>query len=826
MMSDVDRIIQSRSKLVSDLDISYKREEEGGCGVIGFASTKQVEGKHLLKSLIQMDNRGNGKGGGVAILGLNADQLGIDQEVLDRNFILQIAYLDDRVQNELEQKYIFSKFEVDAHYDFQNIEDFQSIGLEVKPPRVHLYFIHAKENLLESFAKELAFDGGIDRVEEEFVFQNSFGLNREFYASLGDKRAFVLSHAKNTLVFKLVGYGHHVIQYYKLADFKAHIWIGHHRYPTKGTVWHPGGAHPFVGMNEVLVHNGDFSNYHSVCEYLAQRNLYPLFLTDTEISVYLFDLYSRIYNYPTEYIIEALAPTTERDFYMLDKSKQVIYRDIQHNHLHGSPDGPWFFIIGRSIYQEQMIQLLGITDTSMLRPQVFAIQSGEHDIALIGSERQAIDAILLSLSKSDECYTSKADRYWNARGGSYTDGGAFIFSVSLKDKPTLVVQDKFGNEITAKISTNMNDWLTSVEKLNGTSYLKKLHRDGISLHEIINDLRSSPFQSSGDKISAINELTYLLDNSHLIASMKSGRSKHIIHEAIFEIFRSFPNIENTESIGILVDSSTIGNLRSPIGKQKYLILDVKEFDSEGINSAAMAIVQAYQTGWKQVYSFDWRGQRFCGSGLGPNSYGFRIDVYGNPGDYLGSGLDGAEIYVHTAAQDQVGQMMKTGRLVIYGDVGQAFLYGAKGGEIFVLGNTAGRPLINAVGKPKVVINGTCLDYLAESFMAGDPLNDGGFAVVLGLEFDHNGEIQNLNTPYPGGNLLSLGSGGAIYIYDPNRQVEDNQLHGGQISVLSNLDDKLISKYLKINYDLFSIPYEDKLSDFKKIEPKNSDTVLK
>ena len=36
-------------------------------------------------------------------------------------------------------------------------------------------------------------------------------------------------------------------------------------------------------------------------------------------------------------------------------------------------------------------------------------------------------------------------------------------------------------------------------------------------------------------------------------------------------------------------------------------------------------------------SFDWRGQRFCGSGLGPNSEGFRIDVFGNPGDYLGSG---------------------------------------------------------------------------------------------------------------------------------------------------------------------------------------------
>ncbi len=77
-------------------------------------------------------------------------------------------------------------------------------------------------------------------------------------------------------------------------------------------------------------------------------------------------------------------------------------------------------------------------------------------------------------------------------------------------------------------------------------------------------------------------------------------------------------------------------------------------------------------------------------------------------------------------------------MVIYGDVGQTFMYGAKGGSVFVLGNAAGRPMINSVGKPRVVINGTCLDFLAESFMAGDPLTGGGFAIVNGIEFDEDG----------------------------------------------------------------------------------------
>ena len=80
--------------------------------------------------------------------------------------------------------------------------------------------------------------------------------------------------------------------------------------------------------------------------------------------------------------------------------------------------------------------------------------------------------------------------------------------------------------------------------------------------------------------------------------------------------------------------------------------------------------------------------------------------------------------------------MKRGKLVIHGDVGQTFMYGAKGGEVYVLGNAAG-PAADQRRRdgPRVVINGTCLDFLAESFMAGDPLNGGGFVILNGIEFD-------------------------------------------------------------------------------------------
>jgi glutamate synthase domain-containing protein 3 len=140
-------------------------------------------------------------------------------------------------------------------------------------------------------------------------------------------------------------------------------------------------------------------------------------------------------------------------------------------------------------------------------------------------------------------------------------------------------------------------------------------------------------------------------------------------------------------------------------------------------------------------------------------------------------------------------------------VGQTFMYGAKGGEVYILGNAAGRPFINAVGRPRAVINGTALDFLAESFMAGDPLNGGGFIIVNGLEFTPRGRLQAQPTPYPGSNLFSLASGGALYVRDPYQQLVPEQLNGGELVPLSDADWQLILPYLQENERLFGISIE-------------------
>ena len=164
----------------------------------------------------------------------------------------------------------------------------------------------------------------------------------------------------------------------------------------------------------------------------------------------LFDLWDRVYGYPLEVVLEALAPTTERDFDMLAPDRQALYQAVQQTHLQGSPDGPWFFIVARSMPDSQTWQLLGATDTSMLRPQVFALYENGPDcrIGLIASERQAVNACLRSLSQEDGRFQPLADRYWVARGGSYTDGGAFTFTVTGGEGGChLACRDKFGNLI-------------------------------------------------------------------------------------------------------------------------------------------------------------------------------------------------------------------------------------------------------------------------------------------------------------------------------------------------------------------------------------------
>ena len=137
--NNIKNILQSKRNLNKELQLPEKlsaMEAEGGCGVIGFCCTEPVPGKHIHEPSRLMHNRGNGKGGGIAAVG----------------FIP---------------------------------------GLEVKPPDVVRYFVRVKDSILNTFISENTFTN-LDRrdVEDEFVNQNSFKLNHEFYVSAKKQTAF------------------------------------------------------------------------------------------------------------------------------------------------------------------------------------------------------------------------------------------------------------------------------------------------------------------------------------------------------------------------------------------------------------------------------------------------------------------------------------------------------------------------------------------------------------------------------------------------------------------------------------------------------------
>jgi glutamate synthase domain-containing protein 3 len=595
-----------------------------------------------------------------------------------------------------------------------------------------------------------------------------------------------------------------------------------------------------------------------VAEYLVQRNIHSLFLTDTEVSVLLFDLYSRTYGYPLEYVIEALAPTMERDFDKLPPEKQKVYRAIQATHIHGSPDGPWFFIIARNDTKNDQLQLIGITDTAMLRPQVFALHDGQVQVGLICSEKQAIDATLKSLSEEDPRVGTVADRYWNARGGSYTDGGAFVFNLNKTDHGSLerrlTCVDKFGREIAipegqvpylpGRVYYMMEDEdrerfdISGFFELQRPGFLYEYVKEGIKLWDYadlmdcLREIRAWALKGDAHFEVALKALTQLIDRRYPTYDKRRRSVLQMVNKTLETVFRGFPSLEREDEKGAyrLIDWENRQFFRGPSYHEKVLIIDASLFPPEGNSCDSRLMAEAFYRGWRRFIVFGLKGQRFHGCGFGPDTGGIRIDIYGSSGDYIGSGIDGLSMYVHGNGQDQLGQIMKSGKMVIYGDAGQTFMYGAKGGEVYVMGNAAGRPLINAVGRPRVVINGTCLDYLGESFMAGDPLNGGGFVVLNGVEFDSEGRVIPQPSTYPGSNLFSLASGGAIYIRDPFKSVDEQQLNGGEIVALEEKDWDLILPVLKENERLFGISVEedllavkgeqrDPLEVYRKVRPK-------
>ncbi len=843
-----EQIIRSRAEFRPSGEWFVKSPEaEGGCGVTGFACTIPVGGKHIYEPSIQMRNRGNGKGGGIAACGLVPEDLGVSHKVLDEDYIIQVALLDPSARNEVEKTWIEPYFDIDQGGMVPTVDDYRDVPLlEVKPPDVARYFVRVKPQVLAQFADEKNLQALSDRdVEDEFVYQNSLRLNTQYYASLGDKRAFVMSHARNLIILKIVGYAEAAVQYYRMPDTRAHVWIAHQRYPTKGRVWHPGGASIHRAQRGPGPQRRLCQLPFGVRVPGRAEHLPPVFDRYRSLGALVRPLEPRIQVSGRIYY-RGLGPYDRTRLRPAAPEKQRIYRQIQACHIHASPDGPWFFIIARSLTESKSFQLLGITDTG-----------NASAAGICTSGRRSIDRADLLGKAGHRRYSGQPCRrgpavypcgrrilerprrqpYRRRRVSAYRQPGKWESrdfrrkSASTNGRYDLRVTNKFGVPVaTLAGQSHCNLSVPPAKPANTDGDFDAVGQaiekgDPFDLFQCVcgrmEDLSYDHLRLLVDKVAqqtaekapalGIDAFTLALDRRYATGNKKRSSVLTILRGGLEQILERHPICGDQHGgTHARITWQTRNRLRGPESGQNTLLIDARAFSPEGENCDAALAIKAFRLGWRHIIHYNSRGTRFHGVGFGPNTEGLRIDCYDNPGDYLGSGIDGLEIYVHCNAQDQLCQIAKRGKLVVYGDVGQTFLYGAKGGEIYVLGNAAGRPMINAVGRPRVVINGTALDFLAESFMAGDPRTGGGFAIVNGLQFDQSGKLVPLDLPYPGSNLLSLASGGAIYVRDPHQTLVDEQLNAGAYRSLSGADWKLMLPYLEENQRLFGIRIQEDL----------------
>src|ERR1017187_309719 len=112
MSEFAERLLSSRSQIypVNERPIASEPAEEGGCGVTGFACTIPVRGQFIYEPSVQMQNRGNGKGGGIAAVGLVPEEMGVSRQVLDSHYLIQVALLDPTVHAEVERQFILPSF--------------------------------------------------------------------------------------------------------------------------------------------------------------------------------------------------------------------------------------------------------------------------------------------------------------------------------------------------------------------------------------------------------------------------------------------------------------------------------------------------------------------------------------------------------------------------------------------------------------------------------------------------------------------------------------------------------------------------------------------
>ncbi len=354
-----------------------------------------------------MRNRGNGKGGGIAACGLVPEDMGVSRKVLDEDYILQVALLDPAARGEVEKTFIEPYFNVDQGGLIPTVDDYRDVPLlEVRPPDVARYFVRVKPDVLARFAEEKKLAAAkpdlADRdIEDEFVYQNSHPAEQPVLCLAGrqagvrrlprpepadrqDRRLrrggrAVLSHGRHA--------GPRLDRPPALSDQGPRL-ASRRRAPLHRTERGPGPQRRLRQLPFGVRVPGR-PRHLSRSSSPTPRSRSCCSISGTGFTSIPIGIHHRGPGPDDRGRTSTGSPP---------KSSRSTARSRRPTSMPrptalGSSSSP------AAWPRREQFQLMGITDTAMLRPQVFALQEGEVSIGLICSEKQAIDATLASLAQ-------------------------------------------------------------------------------------------------------------------------------------------------------------------------------------------------------------------------------------------------------------------------------------------------------------------------------------------------------------------------------------------------------------------------------------------
>ncbi|MDY7018620.1 MAG: hypothetical protein SU899_00885 [Chloroflexota bacterium] len=220
------------------------------------------------------------------------------------------------------------------------------------------------------------------------------------------------------------------------------------------------------------------------------------------------------------------------------------------------------------------------------------------------------------------------------------------------------------------------------------------------------------------------------------------------------------------------------------GKNQVMKIDARGIFYRELNAK---LREAVSDGIQKIELHNLYGQRYIGTDLDKP---VEIEIFGTPGNDLGSFMDGPRIIVHGNAQDGCGNTMNNGEIIIHGHAGDILGLSARGGKIFVKEDVGYRTGIHMKEyhdkKPIVVIGGTAQDFFGE-YMAG------GVLILLGLNLKEEEQYK--------ANFIGTGMhGGVIYMrgnvqdFQLGKEVGTAVLDEGDYAILRELVGEFASHF--------------------------------